>query len=192
MFFDAQFAGAGVEAFGGFCLPNVVYPGQSTDLKFANGTAYSFDNLAYVVGVDSWKRIASGADFYQVFVQASSYGASKSERSQIAPAPIIKREVPEGFPEPFSTPDFEDDSLFFSGYFLPYGGSTSGLAVLSSPSFFASDKDTARFQGFIKQFLDACRSRGTQKIIIDMSSNGGGTAVLSFDMFKQVSRACTE
>jgi hypothetical protein len=56
--------------------------------------------------------------------------------------------------------------------------------VLSIPTF--SSPDVNSFQDIARKFINMSVAMGKQKMIFDMRGNGGGNAILGYDMFKQV------
>ena len=70
-----------------------------------------------------------------------------------------------------------------AGYFLdePH----ADTAVLSITSFTTNNTGTTEAQHVVQEFLQACRDQSKKKLIIDVSSNSGGSVFLGYDIFKQ-------
>ncbi|KAI9831923.1 MAG: hypothetical protein M1819_004645 [Sarea resinae] len=88
-----------------------------------------------------------------------------------------------GFPEP----EILHTENYIGGYFLN-DTAHQDVAVLSVPSFVGepSVSDLEEFQAVARQFLAAAVKAGKKKLIVDLSSNGGGTVYLAYDLFKQL------
>lgn len=107
---------------------------------------------------------------------------------QAVPAPTPKSCVlppitngPLGFP----SPTVQHPQNFVAGYYLR---NIPDTAVLSIPNF-ETTEDTCSlsyFQLVVQTFLLASRSKGKQKLIIDLRGNGGGDIELAYNTFKQV------
>lgn len=159
------------------------YPGPETTLTFENGTTSTYPNIAQVRS--SLTGVTSGEAFYQKFCNKSSplVGSSSSGSSSTEASPNVSSSDGspiEGYPAPvISHPD-----NYIAGYYLP----NSDVAVLSIPSFVGIPVPgaTKQFQDVAQQFLAKSKAAGKRKLIIDVSANGGGTILLSFDLFKQV------
>jgi len=69
---------------------------------------------------------------------------------------------------------------------------TKNLAVLSLQTFNTdSDSYARQFQAMVQQFPEEAKARGSEKVIIDLQSNGGGRVFLEYDVFRQASRPST-
>ncbi|KAF2841281.1 peptidase S41 family protein-like protein [Patellaria atrata CBS 101060] len=189
------------ESFGFFNSPRK-YPGPTMSLTFENGTTLDYTNGAVVRYPTSWEDITDGVSFYNTFV-AGDYSMRKRKRQEEIPeykvkipermilprdmAEIkkkhVKRATPADYPVPFIEHPAEDVSL--AGYFLDRDD-LDGVAVLMLQTFNTDDNSDARiWQMVLETFLAECKRRRTEKIIIDLRTNGGGKIFLGYETFKQ-------
>jgi C-terminal processing protease CtpA/Prc len=82
----------------------------------------------------------------------------------------------------YPSPVVELESGEVAGYFVD-----DDTAVLSISAFLAGEQQQdQRFSQVITAFLNQCQKSGKTKLIIDVTSNGGGAIFLGYDAFKQV------
>ncbi len=183
------------QTFGFFGSPRW-YPGPTTTINFENGTEQTYNNRAVLQEEELWSDVSDGDSFYSTFVEPSSAGTVRRQAS-LKTAPHVPdrltqmrdtlddgdADVPVGFPEPYITGPSE---VYINGYFMDHPN-ISNLAVLALQTFNTeTDADARRFQSLVQQFLTEAVSRGTEKVIIDLQSNGGGRVFLGYDTFRQV------
>jgi hypothetical protein len=173
--FNVLMARQASESPGTFVYP-WFYPGANTTATFANGTDYVIQNYAWFPTKNNeWASVDDGESFYRTFVDPST-ATTSSEK-------LKKRSVPQGYPDPLVKSNNEDQPL--GGYFLN-GTAYNAVAVLTMNTFDSEDStDSAYFQGIVARFLAMCVRDKKTKIIIDISSNGGGSLLLGYDIFKQ-------
>ncbi|KAF7508824.1 hypothetical protein GJ744_008701 [Endocarpon pusillum] len=180
--------------FGYFGIPRW-YPGPTTTISFENGTEQTYTNRAILQEENSWSDVSDGDSFYSIFVDPSSARTVRRQAS-LRTAPHVPTrlqqvreilddgdaDVPVGYPEPYITGPTE---VYINGYFMDHPN-IRNLAVLALQTFDTeTDADARRFQSLIEQFLAEAKSRGTEKVIIDLQSNGGGRVFLGYDAFRQ-------
>lgn len=179
------------ESYGYFTSPRY-YPGPNVNVTFENGTTHTYINAAVIQDVTSWGYISDGETFYETYIVPST-GNSKFKKRETTRLPTLlehprdislsKRYVPNAYPEPFIQHSASDVPL--AGYFLTHPN-VSDLAVLMVQTFNTqSNTDAEEFQMVIQEFLAEAVSRGTEKMIIDVRTNGGGKIFLGYDAFKQ-------
>ncbi|KAH7094752.1 hypothetical protein FB567DRAFT_12528 [Paraphoma chrysanthemicola] len=183
------------------------FDGNSTDIRWANGSSASVRNLASTEF--SFTGVTDGRTFYQKFCtgaitqsRGSADSTDKEVVSVISPSilgPVLtiphdsyhtrnKRQVlpDSGYPRAVA----EDRSGVVAGYFLT-GQGYSDVAVLKIISFSNPENsgETAfnnNFQATIKDFLAQCQRQSKTKLIIDLRENGGGNTNLLLDAFMQL------
>ncbi|KAH7046704.1 peptidase S41 family protein [Macrophomina phaseolina] len=84
----------------------------------------------------------------------------------------------------YPTPVIYQRNNLIAGYYLD-GEEFSDVAVLSVPSFVSDAFAELEFQRIGTQFILQAKADGKTKIIVDLSSNGGGTILQGYDLFKQ-------
>lgn len=169
---------------GGFFALGGEYTGPTTTLKFANGTKKEYENEA-VFSV-SFDGVKDGESFYDTFCSgelATAPMLSKRDGFETIPSPrTVKRAESEPVRNNFPPAVVEHDSGEVAGYFLEDDDETAILSM----SGFQGGGDLNGFSQTIEKFLAACAKEGKSKLIIDVTSNGGGAIFLGYDVFKQV------
>lgn len=152
------------------------YPGANFTATFENGTSKTIRNFAYIPSAaeDSWKSVVDGETFYLAFVQPASSGSKK----------MMKRGVPPNYPKPVI--EHSAKGLELGAFFLD-GTGLENVAVLSMNTF-STDKreDGLEFQALVEKFITYAKAQNKTKLIVDVSSNGGGSLFLGYDIFKQL------
>lgn len=96
-------------------------------------------------------------------------------------AQLKKRAMPPNYPTPVVTHLKQQIGAFF----LDAPG-LEDVAVLSFNTFSSEDaEEVQEFQWLVEKFLKYAKEQKKTKMIIDVSSNGGGTLFLAYDIFKQ-------
>ena len=172
-------------------------------IEYEDGTSRESDTVgAFAASADpgtEWDGITSGDDFYDRFCTPSTSSSSTSKKMMkrdeepaiLAPNPLRSRQTTDAFPNYPSDPIVTDDGYgIISGYFLS-GKGYEDAAVLAITSFLAEGaSDTvafiADFQSTVENFLAECKKAGKSKLVIDLTSNGGGAIVAATDLFVQL------
>jgi hypothetical protein len=182
------------QTYGYFATPQW-YPGPTTTIRFDNGTEQTYDNRAVLQEERSWSVISDGDSFYSTFVEADIERRGRRETTIKTTPHVPKRlqhvrqvfpygnaEIMPGYPEPYVTGSRD---MYLNGYFVGHP-SINNLAALSIQTFDTqTDADNRRFQSLIEGFLAEAKIRGSEKVIIDVSSNPGGSVVVGYDAFLQ-------
>ncbi|KAF2035474.1 hypothetical protein EK21DRAFT_107000 [Setomelanomma holmii] len=184
------------------------FDGNSTEVRWANGSTASVQNVATTEL--SFTGVTDGRSFFQKFCTGAITGVStrsadskdKDADLPISPSalgPVLtiphdsyhtrnKRQVlPEtGYPRAVA----EDHNGVVAGYFLT-GQGYADVAVLkiisfSNPESSGETSFNNGFQATVKDFLSQCKSQGKTKLIIDLRENGGGNTNLLLDTFMQL------
>jgi hypothetical protein len=183
--------GSGIGTFAGSGRGRWIYPGQTTELTFANGTTVTYDNFARVL--IPFDGITDGESLYKLWFTGNQPGSETEE-----PAPSNSTSAtPTPTPTPSATssaaavptipapgyppPVLREAHNLIGGYFLE--DDYSDVAVLSVPSFVGISAQE-EFQATAANFLAAAKAAGKKKLVIDVSANGGGTILLGYDLYK--------
>jgi hypothetical protein len=169
---------------GNFFATTGQYTGPTTRLGFANGTTTEYENTAAFD--DSFENIVDGESFYSVLCSGQLPSNSRHRKRDVPMTPPRPRVVPRaaGSPLRVAYPNsvVELESGEIAGYFLD-----DDTAVLSISAFSAGEQQQdQKFSQVITTFLNQCQKSGKTKLIIDVTSNGGGAIFLGYDAFKQV------
>ncbi|KAE8853284.1 hypothetical protein HRS9122_00276 [Pyrenophora teres f. teres] len=171
-----------------------IYDGPTTEYRFANGTTTSFDNLADVFL--PFDGITDGESMYQAYFttpkrssnessdgssdasSGSSDGSSGSSDGSDGQNQTPTPEPLEGYPPAI----FSDPVNNVGGYYPD--GDYSDVAVLSIPTFDNNNDVVNGFYDMTKKFITGAKAAGKKKLIIDLSSNSGGSISNTFLLFK--------
>jgi hypothetical protein len=181
--------GSGIGTFAGSGRGRWIYPGETTELTFANGSCVTYDNFARVL--IPFDGITDGESLYQLWFTGNNPGsetgeAAPSNSTSATPTPSATATasatpVPT-IPAPgYPPPVVREAHNLIGGYFLE--DDYSDVAVLSVPSFVGIDAQEG-FQSTAANFLAAAKAAGKKKLVIDVSANGGGTILLGYDLYK--------
>ncbi|KAI1914416.1 hypothetical protein LOZ39_000967 [Ophidiomyces ophidiicola] len=185
----------GVSGYSGtFLKSGVLNPGNKITIGFENGTTKEFENSA--TSSADWTAVTDGPSFYNKFCGGESAPLTSraiSEFNETAPS-LHEQELPIDTPyNTFATrntggsdlkPVVKSSSDEMFGYFLE----NSNVAVLRLTSFDAKKNRylIENYSHSITKFLTECRKAGKEKLIVDVSGNGGGIGFLGFDTFIQI------
>lgn len=174
------------------------YPGESTIIKFKNGTTITKPTYAY--STCNLGKIVTGEEYWDACVDIVK-GANKikrdyfEEKSRISnPSRLERRQHTKRAQIPnYPTPVAAGNDNILSGYYLSATNSTSAkdVAVLvirgfagkpgASPGTFLTS-----FQSTLESFLSAATKAGKTKLIIDVQGNGGGYIDLGTELLAQL------
>jgi hypothetical protein len=94
--------------------------------------------------------------------------------------------TPTSTPAPgYPPPVIRQQNNLIGGYYLS-DPAYSSVAVLSVPSFVGPLTEEASFQDTAAKFIAAAVAAGKTKLVIDVSANGGGTILQSYNLFKNL------
>lgn len=194
--YNALFFMQPADSFGYFTNPRF-YPGPSTSITYENGTTKNYTNLAVVRNRDAWDYIDDAKSFYDTYIEPSSSALRVKKRDpNLLPIhlenprdhefqnafSIEHGSVPNSYPKPFVSHSEEDVPL--AGYFINTAQGQVGVLVVQT--FNAVETAAAReFQRVIQRYIAEAKSRGVEKHIIDVRTNGGGVVLSGYDMFLQ-------
>jgi hypothetical protein len=186
-------SGTGTGTFSGGGRGARIYPGETTTLKFANGTTVVNENFARVLA--PFDNITSGADVYRELftipegepqsaeeIALSTSTSTSAEPTSTAATSTSASSIPApGYP----TPLIRGDGNTNSGYFLS-GEEYDDVAVLAVNSFVGGETSEENFQAVNTYLIDQAVAQNKTKLIIDVSANGGGTILQGYDLFTQL------
>lgn len=209
---NTLFAREQADSPGAWIVP-YTYPGSNFTATFKNGTSKTVQTFAQVYDdtlTARWYNVVDGKSFYEEFVKPSTSGSGGAgaakpiigERSNVpaveamaipksdlmrsakrdAPKRELKKRVmPPNYPTPVVTHAKQQIGAFFLD--TP---ALEDVAVLSFNTFSSEDtEEVQEFQWLVEKFIKYAKEQKKTKMIIDVSSNGGGTLFLAYDIFKQ-------
>jgi hypothetical protein len=203
---NAMFARGDTDHSGAFAVQRK-YDGNSTDVRWANGSTVSSQNTATTEL--SFSGVTDGRTFFQKFctgaISGVPTGSTETKDKEdpfispqdLGPVPTIphgdyhtrnkRQSIPtSGYPSAVVVAR----SGVVAGYFLT-GRGYEDVAVLKIISFSNPNRngETAfnnEFQATIASFLTRCSSQKKTKLVIDLRENGGGNTNLLIDAFMQL------
>ncbi|KFY54669.1 hypothetical protein V497_07533 [Pseudogymnoascus sp. VKM F-4516 (FW-969)] len=190
---NVLFARQQSDSVGSFVMP-WFYPGSNFTATMANGDTKTVLNYAAIPQAleEQWSQVTDGKSFYSTFVSPQTATTTSTTETPETPATperslrkryVEKRLVPPNYPRPVIQHAEKEVEL---GAFFLGPASLSEVAVLSMNTFDpVASGDSVEFQALIQKFLKYAKSKGRNKIVIDVSSNGGGSLFLGYDTFKQ-------
>lgn len=194
--YNAMFYMQPAENYGYFTNPRF-YPGSRTNVTYENGTWYEYRNAAVLLEPSAWEYITDPESFYETYIvpSTSSKRVKKRDPNSLpmhlenprdhefrSSLGIQHGSVPLFYPEPFVA---HSASLVpLAGYFITT--SVGEIGVLVVATFNTDDADEAiEFQAIVQEYISQAKSRGVEKHIIDVRTNGGGKVLSGYDMYLQ-------
>lgn len=178
------------------------YNGDKVTVTYEDGSEKSQDSFALIRNGANFTGVKTGEDFYQRFctpnvvLSASdniefSIEKTNSSTNSTTPTPP-KKPQPKVLPriEGYPWPAIRDNGgNITAGYFLN-GTGYDTVAVLALTAFEPDGIDgldyLSNYQEVIQKFLDMCKEEGKTKLVIDVTSNGGGYVLAGYELFAQV------
>ncbi|KAH9896215.1 peptidase S41 family protein [Xylariomycetidae sp. FL2044] len=171
------------------------FNGASMTVTYENGKEETEDTIATIRSGVDLTGIGTGEDFYEAFCNPDSQAAAarrvKREVAEPPPKRAIGPEIAEqriaGYPAPVAR---DNGGNTTAGYFLK-GDGYDDVAVLAVSSFSpAIDIDANEyftdFQNTVDSFLSQSRDSGKKRLVVDLTSNGGGFVLAGFELFAQL------
>jgi hypothetical protein len=182
-------SGSGTGTFTGGGRGRYVNPGDTTTLKFANGSEYTMQN--YARASVNFRNITSGEDLARKWISYGSNGAearvqslsTDTDHTQFASTAALN--VAGGAAPGYPPAIVPGPGNLINGFFIDLPG-YEDVAVLQVPNFVGSTSAEIGFQRTSTQFLSKALTAGKTKLIIDLQANGGGTILQGYDLFKQL------
>ena len=147
--------------------------------------------------------VTSGEDVYERFVAAPQVTSTAAPSAAATAAPtgvtsdFASPTTVQGQPTSWfevkhvnafpKNPDIVQPNLGHGGYLTGYFYPDQSLAVMSLPSFNMVGVDAQTFSASVNEFITKAKQNNLKKVLIDVQSNGGGDALLSTELFKNVS-----
>ncbi|KAH0596601.1 hypothetical protein MHUMG1_05719 [Metarhizium humberi] len=153
------------------------YPGDTTNLTYANGTTIEVETKALIDG--NMTGVVDGPSMYKRFCSPVPLQlAAASANTNTTINTITNATIP-GYP----TPVIISPDRTISGYYLS-GPGLDNVAVIYLQLFPVSN--FAEFQTAISDFLQKAKAAGKTRLIIDLQGNRGGAVLLAYDFFRQL------
>ena len=161
---------------------------DTTTFQFSNGSTVVLPNTAAVLVPDVFTKlnITSGADISKIYTDPAILLAITNTTSS-----NLSTAIPSYSPRPaFPKEVARISNNYAAGYYLSSNSSVSSqVAILSIPTFNTLPPGPlpAVFQKFVYDFLNNSTSKNNKtKLIIDVSSNGGGNIYQGYNVFKNL------
>jgi hypothetical protein len=180
-------SGSATGTFTGGGRGRYVYPGDTTTLKFANGSEYTMQN--YARAIVNLRGVTSGEELAEKWISYGAESASATAQSVDTNTnqPISTAALNlAGGPSPGYPPAVvAGPPGQINGFFIDAPG-YEDVAVLQVPTFVGAASYSKAFQQTTRDFIPKALAAGKTKLIIDVQANGGGTILQGYDMFKQL------
>jgi hypothetical protein len=162
------------------------YPGPWTNVTFFNGTTVNYRTRAYVTPGNWVTDIVDGASLTDTYciapAQPSPTGPATTSPTSSSTATPTPTQLPSLYPY---NPVVADPFNQLAGYYMN-GTGYEDTAVLWVGIFEQADADfetaTKSFQKATRDFFAVMRQSNKKKIIVDMSGNPGGNAMMPEDL----------
>ena len=113
----------------------------------------------------------------------SGSGTTDHRKRDLSSHDLMERQSQQ---EPLEPVVASDDKSFI-GYILTGNEELQRTAVIVLHKF--TTVNQTQVQSLLSQFLGVCREQGADHLILDITSNGGGSIIVSYDIMKQVKLA---
>jgi hypothetical protein len=156
------------------------WPGNMTTVEFADGSTYNVPtswSAAFGSPFTSAENLFQASCLPSSSATSSNSTSTGNERRQAAGADSY------GSPPGYPSPILRDPYNTFAGYYLDDEVAVMVYSTFSSPSV-AGDYASYLVGNLSAQFVEAATSSGHTKLIIDISSNPGGSTTRGFDLFR--------
>jgi hypothetical protein len=182
-------SGSGTGTFTGGGRGRYVNPGDTTTLKFANGTEYTMQN--YARASVNFRNVTSGEQLARKWISYGAAGAearvqslsTETDYTQFASTAALN--VAGGAAPGYPPAVVPGPGGLINGFFIDLPG-YEDVAVLQVPNFVGSTSAEVGFQRTSTEFFSKALAAGKTKLIIDLQANGGGTILQGYDLFKQL------
>lgn len=179
---------------------SIFHFGDTLTFEYDNGKTVTQDSYATVRQAADFTGVNTGEDFYQRFCNPDATPTNGTGTSPMQPpAPSMPSpSVAPGTLQPptpaipgFPMPAIRDSGAnVTAGYFLT-GPGYDDVAVLSVIGFAPSGTfDTleyvVNFQKIVAEFLTMSKAAGKKRLVVDVTSNGGGLVVAGYELYTQI------
>lgn len=179
---------------------SLAFQGPNVTLTYDNGQEKTEESFAILRPGVKFEGVTNGEDFYQRFLnpdnaqttttttssatssETSTTTTSATSTTSAAAAPTIQ-----GYPYPVVR---DSGSGSTAGYFLN-GTGYDKVAVLALTSFASGNgvgtlEYLTNFQDTVSKFLAESKAAGKDRLVIDLTGNGGGFVIAGYELFAQV------
>ncbi|KAM0276574.1 hypothetical protein ACHAQH_006627 [Verticillium albo-atrum] len=197
---DAQFnalfstiAGSAVGKGGSSLISGFEVPDNYT-INFANGSSLTIENQIFFPPTVDFSGITSGEKFHEVFEvppAATTYAPALEPTSSVVPTSTPTAPFIEGYPWPvekhsmnsisgyfLNQTGFEDTVVLSILSFLPVGFDLGNAGSLNLTEFVLEGRRV------VVELFEAAEADGRDKLIVDLSANGGGSVVLAQEIYR--------
>ena len=175
---------------------SIFFLGDSLTLEYDNGQKVTQESYALIRPTADFTGVNTGEDFYQKFCNPANAppqtaGAGATTSPSTAPPAPGTLQPPEPAIPGFPMPAIRDSGAnITAGYFLQ-GAGYEDVAVLSVLAFspegdFDILEYVVNFQKLTENFLAMCKQAGKQRLVIDVTGNGGGLVAAGFELYAQL------
>lgn len=165
------------------------YLGDNVVVEYENGQVIRQDTYALQRANINFTGVNTGEDFYNKFCNPDN-PSNQPQQTPDTNTPQVPPTVPPAIPG-FPTPAIRDNGAnSTAGYFLT-GPGYDDVAVLSVLGFspagdFSTLEYITNFQKLVGDFLAMCKQARKQKLVIDVTGNGGGLVIAGFELYSQI------
>lgn len=177
---------------------SIIYFGDSLSLEYENGQKVTQENYAIIRQAANFTGVKTGEDFYERFCNPNAAVATPTNGTTTQPQPIQPTTTPSSPPTPnipitgYPKPEVRDNgSNVTAGYFLT-GQGYDDVAVLSVTGFAPESASfdvleyVNNFQIVVADFLNKSKVAGKKRLVVDVSSNGGGLVAAGYELYTQI------
>lgn len=176
---------------------SIFFLGDSLTIEYDNGQKVTQESYALIRPTANFSGVNTGEDFYQKFCNpanappptAGAGGGQPTTPPPTTPPGTRQPETPAipGFPMPAIR---DSGANITAGYFLQ-GAGYEDVAVLSVLGFspegdFDILEYVVNFQQLTEKFLAMSKQAGKQRLVIDVTGNGGGLVAAGFELYAQL------
>ncbi|KAI1210507.1 uncharacterized protein F4807DRAFT_467207 [Annulohypoxylon truncatum] len=168
---------------------SVLFIAPSVTLTYEDGKTETQETKAQLNPNVDFSMITSGDAFYDKFCNPDTASNSTGVPAAVSPRSkpsMYKRDTAmiDGYPVPF----VEESTMGTTKGFFLNGTGFDDVAVLALSAFEDNDENTylTNFQNTIETFLSQSRDSGKQRLVIDLTENGGGFIMAGFELFAQL------
>lgn len=175
---------------------SIFFLGDSVTLEYDNGQKVTQESYALIRPTADFTGVNTGEDFYQKFCNPANAppptaGGGGQPTTPVPTTPPGTMQPPEPAIPGFPMPAIRDSGAnITAGYFLQGAGyeDTAVLSVLgfSPEGDFDILEYVVNFQKLTENFLAMCKQSGKQKLVIDVTGNGGGLVAAGFELYSQL------
>ncbi|ORY66048.1 peptidase S41 family protein [Pseudomassariella vexata] len=165
---------------------SLAFQGESVTLTYDNGTTKTENSFANLRAGANFTGVNNGEDFYSRFCNPDAVQLNATNGTTPAKLPPPQPTI-QGFPFPVTR---DSGANTTSGYFLN-GTGYDDVAVLTVSSFappatYDPVEYLTNFQSTVGDFLTKSKTAGKKKLVVDLTSNGGGLVIAGFELFSQL------